>query len=391
MDESAIQCLLRSLVSLVTRVHSAGPFVIDATPPPKQFERSASDISVTTASVTGNFAYHVPISPASEAFAEVLICELALKNKDRLTYLWNEVLQDHYLSRLTSMLVNPGEGAAATKIPVDPGLEKRVTGLLRLSICAVKRRDMANDILSAWRYLLPVSDEQHKTSPLRALDRHIGEGMWRIIVQVDSLANLNSDGWEGLMSILNWCAKRGGALKPISAHGPSGLPEDDPALQSYRSLHLILNTKELDNKIPCSISNCLRSLITAGGRRNYAQLSIASLDLLDTLREKKQESAAGKELHIPDVFWSSCWRKIVEVVAEAAELAADSVCLEVTLWSFSLRFGTHCSVLLDRASASMPCRCLLIFSYSVKGLLFHRTSCVRSLVKFASHWLDDAF
>ena len=312
--------------------------MLDATPPPKQFERSASDISVTTASITGSFAYHVPISPASEAFAEVLICELALKNKDRLKYLWTEVLQDHYLSRLTSMLVNPGEGAAATKIPVDPGLEKRVTGLLRLSICAVKRHDMANEILSAWRYLLPVSDEQHKTSPLRALDRHIGEGMWRIIVQVDSLAKLNADGWEGLMSILNWCSKRGGALKPIAAHGPSGLPEDDPALQCYRSLHLMLNTRELDENIPCSISSSLRSLITAGGRRNYAQLSIASLDLLDTLREKKQEAAAGKEPRLPDIFWSGCWRKIVEAIAEAAELAVDSVCLEAICMVFPVKF-----------------------------------------------------
>ena len=89
---------------------------------------------------------------------------------------------------------------------------------------------MANEVLSAWKYLPPVSDEQHALSPLRALDRHIGDGLWRIVSQVDNLLCLNDDGWEGVVSLLSWCAKRGGALKPISSHGPSGLPEDDPAL-----------------------------------------------------------------------------------------------------------------------------------------------------------------
>ena len=325
MDESAVQSLMRSLVSLVSLVCSPTPYFLDVSPPPKKkFERSYSDISTSTDSLTGAMNWHVPISPASEAFAEVLICELALKNKDRLKYLWSEILQDHYLSRLTSMLVNPGEGAAATKIPVDPGLEKRVTGLLRLTICAVHRQDMANEILAAWKYLLPVNNEQHKTSPLRALDRHIGEGLWRIVAQVDNLATLNDDGWEGLMSILNWCAERGGALKPISAHSPSGLAEDDPALQCFRSLHLLLHNKDLADKIPCAIVGSLRSLIVAGGRRNYAQLSIASLDMLDILRERKLEAVA-KGSTLTESFWPGCWRKIVEGIAEAAEQSVDSV------------------------------------------------------------------
>ena len=109
--------------------------------------------------------------------------------------MWVDTLQDHYLSRLTSILVNPGEVRADKKIPVDPGLEKRVSGLLRLSVYAIQRIDLANDILSSWKYLLPMNDEQHASSPLRSLDRHIGDGLWRIVSQVDGLSNLNDDGW----------------------------------------------------------------------------------------------------------------------------------------------------------------------------------------------------
>lgn len=330
MDDASIHNLLRSLISLISLVSDPLPFLRDVASAEDKFERCSSDISVSTTSITA-IPWYVPISPASEAFAEVLLCELALKNKDRMNAIWTEVLQDHYLSRLTSILVNPGEGLAATKIPVDPGLEKRVTGLLRLTVSAIKRQELANEVLSAWKYLLPVNDEQHASSPLRALDRHIGEGLWRIAAEVDSLgANLNDDGWEGLMSLLSWCAKRGGALKPISKQGPSGLPEDDPALQCYRSLHLLLNSNGLDEKIPCSVVWSLRCLIAAGGRRNYAQLSIASLDLLDTLHGKKLRAAEKRIEALPDgaiadPFWSTCWRKIVEGIAEAAELSVDTV------------------------------------------------------------------
>jgi hypothetical protein len=261
--------------------------------------------------------------------------------------LWVDVLQDHYLSRLTSILVNPVEGLTATKIPVDPGLEKRVTGLLRLSVCAVHRADMANEILASWKYLLPVNDEQHAASPLRALDRHIGEGLWRIAADVDCLcSNLDEDGWEGLVSLMAWCAKRGGALKPISKNGSSGLSEDDPALQCYRSLHLLLNTTELDHKIPCSVVWSLRCLIAAGGIRNYAQLSIASLDLLDILHEKKVNVARSLSVSSSDgSFWPTCWRKIIEGMAEAVECSVDSVCvfcLPSSYWSPRL-LTLHCA------------------------------------------------
>lgn len=327
MDVSAVKCLLRSLVSLVSSANKMTLISYDVAHS-VPFERSESDASLSTASVAP-IPSHVPISPGSEAFAEILICEVAVKNKDRMKELWMEVLQDHYLSRLTQILVNPGETLTNTKIPVDPGLEKRVTGLLRLSFCAVQRSDMANEVLSAWKYLLPVNDEQHASSPLRALDRHIGEGLWRVATEIDFLrSNLNEDGWEGLVSLMTWCAKRGGALKPISKHGPPCLAEDDPALQCYRTLHLLLNSKELHGKIPCTIVSSLRYLIAAGGRRNYGQLSMASLDLLDILHEKKLNETDRKspsEAVSTDNFWPTCWRRIIEGFAEAAELSEDAV------------------------------------------------------------------
>jgi Sec7 domain len=343
MDEIAIVNVLQSLVHLVSSVEAPSLFVVELAPvSAKSLDRCSSDLSFSSGSA-GLAPLQVPISPASEAFAEVLICELTVKNRDRLKLLWTDVLQDHYLSCLTRLLINPDEGPNTTgKVPVDPGLEKRVTGLLRISMCAIKRTDIANEVLSSWKYVLPINDEQHAASPLRFLYRHIGEGLWRIVVDVDSLsANLNEDGWEGILSLIGWCAKRGSVMKPVpvangdKSTGIVGLSEDDPSLQAYRALHLLLSTKELDAIIPCSVLWSLRCLVATGGRRHYAQLSIASLDLLDILHEKKVHAFA-KTSTSPESsvqFWTSCWKSIIEGIAEAAELSVDTVRVYAGLYS----------------------------------------------------------
>lgn len=333
LDDQAILSVLKALVALSSSAINPSKPVTVAPPPPSTggIERTHSEDSLATATSSFNAAtIHVVISPASEAFAEVLICEIALKNRDRLKFLWTETLQDHYLGALTSHLFKSSESASASNKKVDPGLEKRVTGLLRLSICAIQRHDLANEILSAWKYLLPMNSTQHSSSPLRVLDRHIAEGVCRIVMHTDGLLNLDQQGWEGLISLLKWCAIRGGMRNPIqNAVGKHAeLSDDDPALQSYRSIHTLLTTDDVDKKVPCSIVASLRALVSAGDTRRYGQLSLASLDLLHLLLEKKvsavlDNSALSDETI--EVFWTSCWRQTIEGIAEAADKSSDSV------------------------------------------------------------------
>lgn len=332
MDDRSISAMLRSLVVLVADPCAQGHFEPRPSAPKLtersgNLDRTLSDVSSSGSSFAA-FSWQTPMSPASEAFAEVLLCEIALKNKDRLKQLWKSVLQDHYLGQLTTLLVNPAEGSESAKVPVDPGLEKRITGLLRLSIYAVKREDLADDVLSSWKFVLPINDDQHALSPLRALDKHIGEGIWRIVTQIDDLLKLGNDGWEGLVALMTWCAVRGWSLKPLRSRDrttPNSLPEDDVTLQCYRALHLILNTKELEGLLPCSIADTLRALVSAGEKRKYPQLCIATLDLLGILHEKKIASIHERGPTDSQQFWISCWRKIVEGFADASEKSADSV------------------------------------------------------------------
>ena len=86
---------------------------------------------------------------------------------------------------------------------------------------------------------------------------------------MDGLLHLDDGAWEGLVWLLSWCAKRGCVLKPIlSQAGTSGLVEDDRTLQAYRSLHVLMNTTDLDSKLPCAVLQSARLLVAAGNTRS---------------------------------------------------------------------------------------------------------------------------
>ena len=328
LTEQGLSAMMESLVSLINSPNHITEGLAPAIPSREaSLERTdSSDISVSTPVFIAK-SYNVPVSPASEALAEVLICEIALRNRARLKYLWTSILQEHYLSKLTRLLVKPPSSSnehVLQKVLPDPGLEKRVTGLLRLSQCALQRGEIANEILSSWKYLLPMTDDQHASSPLRVLHRHIGAGVWRMASNVDDLLQLDESGWEGLLSLFNWCSKRGCTLNLIQSNA-NGLPDDDPSLQIYKSLHLLLNTADLDAKTPIGILDSLRLLIAAGDMRNYPQLCIAALDLIHLLYERKTESVRSDTNESTGQMWHAGWRRIVEAIAEAAERPRFSV------------------------------------------------------------------
>ena len=118
-------------------------------------------------------------------------------------------------------------------------------------------------------------------------------------------------------------------LSLVQPHA-KGLAEDDPSLQTYKSLHLLLNTSDLDAKTPVGVLDSLRLLIAAGDLRNYPQLCIASLDLIYLLLEKKTETMKNHNSESTSQMWQASWRRIVEAVAEAAERPRFSVSSSVS-------------------------------------------------------------
>ena len=287
-----------------------------------------------------------PLSPASEAMAEVLICEIAVKNKDRLGYLWNSRLKYHYTKRLTAWTIQDETGG---KVLTSPGIEKCVTGLLRISACAVTREAVANEVLGSLSLLYPSSANNRTQAPqLEGLDKHIGEGLWRICRNTDGLSQLNVDGWGGLLGLAEWCATRGGkALAHQGNGGPSGLSEDDPALQAYRSIHLMLHTRELQTAVPFTVTQSIKALIVSGEKGNCAKLCMAALDLLHVLHDRLEilitkASDTGTTIKRPlgsdGDLWVDCWIPVLEGIADAVRHSSDPVRFATDLRAYTTCF-----------------------------------------------------
>jgi hypothetical protein len=262
------------------------------------------------------------ISPASEALAEVIVCEVALKNRDRLVFIWEKVLRRHYRDRLKRAVMLLAECSRSNLVYIRPGLEKCITGILRLCGHGLGRGDLADDMIDTLGILFRSNGHFSTFSSTLALDKHLGEGMWRLCKELDSLRLLGNRGWESLLSLIEYCASHGEYV-PVRV-GSADIPsvcEDDPCLKSYRSVSLILHSTELREVLPFRLVRCIRALIIGGERQNYPELSLAALDLLLIMNSRMKERISmiedGNVGH--GKIWIDSWLSLIHITSEAAE------------------------------------------------------------------------
>jgi hypothetical protein len=326
MDLKGVQDMLSALVDIVDKAEKSDTPASPAT-------STEEDGNVEGVLIDGALSTSdgFDVSPASEAFAEVLICEISLKNRDRLGVIWQSVLKGHYQRRLgqsnlSSLSSSESVITSIHRLP-SPGIEKCVTGLLRICICAVMRENVGNDVLGSLTLLCvpPTIVDEH-------LGKHSAEGLWRICRNVDCLSQLNNKGWEALLVLTEWCAAIGGLAGPRavdSGRSHNGLAQDDPALQSYRSLHVLLHAPELSTVVPFTAVRSIRAVVIAGERLRFPKLSIAGLDLLLVLhtqvQSRTQPSAQGSDIKTSpatkDDVWGTCWITVLDTIAEAGRLS----------------------------------------------------------------------
>jgi hypothetical protein len=296
---------------------------------------SASTTDNPVGNGAGRVASGLPLSPASEALAEVLICELAVKNRDRFSMIWHNHLNSHYYYGLSQLSQTYVENPTELLMRMNGSIEKMVTGLLRLSRFSLKRGELANDVLFTWTILDSCEEDEKKMSLLDVLDHHIGEGVWRITRSIDETCLLAEKGWHGILSLIGWSLRRGASLPPLPpatiGRPAVTLAEDDPSLQAYRSLHFLLNVSEAKAQVPSVVGACIQVLVVTGDRRNCSKLSIAGLDLLQSLSNQIEGTAIAEEMssnfteESRGAFWRTNWLPVIESVASASRMSPNPV------------------------------------------------------------------
>lgn len=311
MEDGGTIVLLRALTSMIRR----GKIT---TSNPESEEANDSNIE-----------HQFRLSPASEALAEVLICEISTKNKDRLAMLWKNVLNEHYSDRFQHLVsVQDGNRGIAW---VEPGTEKCVTGLLRICLFALQKDDIANEVAASLSFL----SNEKTPREIEELDKHISEGIWRICNNIDGLLILDSNGWAGLLSLMQWCAAR--AAKPFAkkAAKSAGLAEDDPGIKVYRSLYLMLHAPELKCAMPVEITEPIVALIRSTDIVGSSKLCLASIDLLHKLQSifEEQVCTSYTSNGTADESLVVKWKEVLKCISNTARKSLNSVRFNVTLLS----------------------------------------------------------
>lgn len=260
----------------------------------------------------------ISLSPASEAVAEVWLCEITLKNRDRIGKLWNSFLKDHYAMKLNKEIDLTSE----PPISCIPRVEKCVTGLLRICYNNVHRKEINSNILQSLECLYGMNGAVQSLSTKTVhFNKHIAEGLWRICRDVDGLRLIDDVGWDGLLGLVHYCASRGEQGVNHDGSKSGTLADDDPALQAFRCIHLMLRSNELRDVVPFRVVHCINTLIQGGEINLCPKLSIAGLDLLSLLHARLQSliSRSSENRNDNDMkFWAKCWLSIVEGMAGAS-------------------------------------------------------------------------
>jgi len=248
----------------------------------------------------------VCVSPASEAFAEVLICEIALKNRDRLGSLWGKVLCQHYMNRLGH---NDADGSV---LKITSGIEKCAMGLLRIIIRATRRGESANEMFNTLSLLHPPRGREC----YRLLVKQYSEGIWRMCADADSMVKLSESNWESILSLMKFCAVN--ASEPnVSSERSSKISTDDTGLVIFRSLHALLHSIELKDLVPLSVVDTINALIVSSIDRAHSQVAVAALDLLLVLHSRLGVSGSSTS-HENGCYWLESWIPVLDCMAFSA-------------------------------------------------------------------------
>ena len=243
------------------------------------------------------------------AFCEVLLCEVALRNKDRIKGLFG-MLEDHYKHVLGGSMGAHAECTFHT--------EKCVTGLLRICHKVGGKEKMFERSMGLYKVLLKSNGEVvGQLAPI------IIESVWRFCsTNVTVWSGADSVCWNVLFDVVKACVERDGVGGGFEI-----------CTKAFRVVHLLLNAVELKECLPMSVVGVMGVLleIVAGVNEGDSEgdsegeldwsfrnnMAVAVLDLLLLLHTRL---GSGSREGGDDLALQNNWRPILDSVGGVAVL-----------------------------------------------------------------------
>eukprot|EP00596_Hydrurales_sp_CCMP1899_P004941 CAMPEP_0119047238 /NCGR_PEP_ID=MMETSP1177-20130426/51980_1 /TAXON_ID=2985 /ORGANISM="Ochromonas sp, Strain CCMP1899" /LENGTH=1905 /DNA_ID=CAMNT_0007021581 /DNA_START=110 /DNA_END=5824 /DNA_ORIENTATION=- len=294
------------------------------------------DVVVLTVSEPLLSAYsRVGVSASSVSWLENILVEASLRNRDRLSLLWDS-LSMHYEMTIQNAAI------------LTYSLERRVTAVFTLSARIINRDVFTAPILESFRLFIQSGkdlkndgnddievDSGLKASPcplygalnsnlLLDVAGQISAGMWRVLTtNLDILPTLTLTQWQIIFDVIAVSASAGGYAS-IKAFESMAWLLHESRLQGEIPMFCIVGIRPLlcNSKAPISVSVGAIKLLSHLHSRlevlftnedDYVQVGVQESDLSPILGINDQDHDQDSDT---PVLWESCWTPILAAMAE---------------------------------------------------------------------------
>ena len=243
------------------------------------------------------------LSASTISWLEVLMIDIALRNRDRFSLVW-PVLSGHYKRTLC-----PTKG---TQLEVNYIVERRVTGLLKLVARMLSRRHLTAAMIAIMKDIF-VSGQTgfDKLQYFRPYAAQISAGLWSIMTNnIAVLPLLQLEEWQTLFDVLE-IGSAAGDYASAKAFEAMAFLLHEPRLRSEVPIFCLVAIKPLLN---CDVSES----VAVGAVRLLVHLHSRLEILIDADSKVDDDSSKddGDDEPSLGMLWESCWYPVLSALSD---------------------------------------------------------------------------
>lgn len=250
-----------------------------------------------------------PLSFPSQALAEVLLVEVALRNRDRIAQVWSHVAA-HYQVR--------------THVVRDVRLavEKAFAGLLRLVCRLLSRESMTGELIVCLSWVVPPHADR---AVFAVLADHVGNALWRAITgNVDALQTLSPAQWKTIFDAIRCCST----------------PGREGTRRAFAALCFVMHEPMLRVHVPASVLGAILTFMESPEER----VALGAAELACVYMSLARDAATDAD---KQEAWTSAWLPSARAVAQGMQQRHTSVQRQSV--------GALADALLCASGSDVPC------------------------------------
>jgi hypothetical protein len=303
LDDSSLTIYIQALIANIEGLGVEGEKV------PTQPSEISKKVELTIESALNLCTSRLPPQSASSiAWLEMILADIALRNRDRFHLIW-PALSKHYFDSLNSVS------------QVDYCVERKVVGLFKIAEKVVSRPTYSVPIIALLDKLFVLRSAPSPSlsqNAFNTLSDQISVCMWRFLTHnLSVLPHLNLEQWQTLFEIIACCGSVGGYS----------------SIKAFETMAWLLHEQQLRAEVPVFCVIGIKPLLC--NQNAPLSVSLGAVQLLNALHSRLEVlikttennyAVASKELEDETpILWERCWYPVLAAFADASDDSREVV------------------------------------------------------------------